>query len=146
MINRHSFASSIVMMAALLALQLSMSACAVGMAASGEETPDVTVCQLGADRETIEAELGSPKSVDLDEQGNTTCTYEYEVGDDPSTGRAVYHAGMDVLTLGLWELVGTPVEAMQGDKYEMTVVYGPDGKAKEITSRPLDGEDEQEEN
>ena len=51
--------------------------------------------------------------------------------------RAVLHGGMDVLTLGLWEVVGTPLEAVQGQKFEMTVTYGPDGKAKAIESRHL---------
>jgi hypothetical protein len=30
---------------------------------------------------------------------------------------------MDVLTLGVWEIVGTPIEGVQGDKYHATVVY-----------------------
>ncbi len=122
----------------LLALAASLSACAVGLAATGEETPDVTQCHVGAERHEIEAQVGPPRTSDTDASGNTTCTYEYKVGDDPSAGRAVYHAGMDVLTLGLWELVGTPYEALQGETYEMTVVYGPDGTAKEITSRPVE--------
>jgi hypothetical protein len=46
------------------------------------------------------------------------------------------HGGMDILTLGLWELVGTPVEAVQGQEFEMTVTYGPDEKARR--SRPVE--------
>jgi hypothetical protein len=47
------------------------------------------------------------------------------------------HGGMDILTLGFWELVGTPVEAVQGQEFEMTVTYGPDGKAKAIETRRI---------
>jgi hypothetical protein len=28
-----------------------------------------------------------------------------------------------VLTLGLWEIAGTPIEGVQGEKYTATVVY-----------------------
>lgn len=136
----HASPKSFFTAGVLLALAACLSACAVGLAATGEETPDVTVCQIGAERHKIEAQLGPPKTSSTDAGGNTTCTYEYKVGDDPSAGRAFYHAGMDVLTLGLWEVVGTPYEAVQGETYEMTVVYGPDGKAREITSRPVEKE------
>jgi hypothetical protein len=30
---------------------------------------------------------------------------------------------MDVLTLCLWEIVGTPIEAVQGEKYTATIEY-----------------------
>ncbi len=36
---------------------------------------------------------------------------------------------MDVLTLGLWEVIGTPTELiLSGDKHEVTVVYDADGR------------------
>jgi hypothetical protein len=40
---------------------------------------------------------------------------------------------MDVLTLGIWEVVGTPIEAgNQGNKRALKVLYGPDSKVKSI--------------
>jgi hypothetical protein len=56
--------------------------------------------------------------------------YRYEVGNEPSAGRAAGHAVLDVLTLGLWEIAGTPIEAVQGEKYTATIVY--DGNDKVV--------------
>jgi hypothetical protein len=100
-----------------------LSGCSVGMAVAGKETPNLAACRVGATQADIQAELGRPTSSRVLENGDSVCTYAYEVGNDPSAGRAVLHGGMDVLTFGLWELVGTPAEAMQGQKYEMTVTY-----------------------
>jgi hypothetical protein len=116
-----------------------VSGCSVGMALSGQKEPDLAVCRVGASRSDMEVQLGRPTSVNSLPDGSQTCSYEYQVGNAPSAGRAVAHGAMDVLTFGLWEAVGTPVEALQGKKYMMTVTYGPDGKAKEITTQPVSG-------
>ena len=50
-------------------------------------------------------------------------SYEYEIGNEPSAGRAIGHGVMDVLTLGLWEVAGTPIEGMQGEKKRLAVTY-----------------------
>jgi hypothetical protein len=117
-----------------------LSGCSVGMAVAGKETPNLAACRVGATQADIQAELGRPTSSRVLENGDNVCTYAYEVGNDPSAGRAVLHGGMDVLTFGLWELVGTPAEAMQGQKYEMTVTYDAEGNAKAIETRPVKSE------
>ena len=111
-----------------------LQACSVGMALSGEEAPNLAACRVGAPRSDIEVQLGPPVSVTTLPDGAQACTYEYQVGNAPSPGRAVAHGAMDVLTFGIWEVVGTPVEAVQGSKYRMTVVYDQQNVAKEITS------------
>ena len=128
---------SIALAGCIVGCVIALSACSVGMAAAGKESPNLAVCQVGSDKTLIESEVGPPKMIKTFADGSTSCTYEYEVGNEPSTGRAMLNAGMDVVTLGLWEVVGTPAEALKGSKYEMIVVYGPDGKAKEIRTRPL---------
>jgi hypothetical protein len=105
------------------------------MALHGEREPNLAVCRVGATQGEIEVELGPPTSVTLVEDGGTQCTYQYQVGNEPSAGRAALHAGMDVLTLGIWELVGTPHEVVQGQDFELVVTYGPDGKAENIQVR-----------
>jgi hypothetical protein len=122
---------SIVALGVLLA---SLQACSVGMALSGKEAPNLAVCRVGAPRSDVEAQLGPPVSVSTLPDGTQSCTYEYELGNAPSPGRAVAHGALDVLTLGMWEvLAGTPVEAGTGSKYRMTVVYDQQDAAKEIT-------------
>jgi hypothetical protein len=60
---------------------------------------------------------------------------EYQIGNEPSAGRAVGHAVMDVLTLGIWEIAGTPIEGFQGEKYRATVIYGDDDKVTGIKTK-----------
>ena len=45
------------------------------------------------------------------------------------------HAAMDVLTLGLWEVVGSPVEGPQGDKYQAFVTYSADGTVQNVSTQ-----------
>ena len=44
-------------------------------------------------------------------------------GDKPSTTRAIVHGVLDFMTLCLWEVVGTPIEATQGETFYVTVHY-----------------------
>jgi hypothetical protein len=123
--------------ALLLALPPALSGCSVGLALHGEREPNLAACRVGATRGEIELELGPPTSVTSVEGGGTECTYEYQVGNEPSAGRAALHAGMDIITLGIWELVGTPTEALQGQDFQLSVIYGPDGKAENIQMRRM---------
>ena len=63
--------------------------------------------------------------------------YDVALGWNPEPGRAIGHGVADLLTLGAWELVGTPVEAVQGDKYRLTIAYDKDNKAKTISSQKI---------
>lgn len=121
---------------ALLAVVL-LGGCSVGMAVSGDPAPNLTNVRKDAYRSDVELALGTPVRTSLDSQGRDVAVYQYEVGNEPSAGRAVGHAVMDVLTLGIWEIVGTPIEAVQGDKYEMTVVYGEDDRVVSISSTKI---------
>ncbi len=115
---------------------LSLSNCSVGMALSGNKDPDINVVQKGAQRFAVEMQLGSPvqsKVVD----GKTIAIYEYEIGNTQSPGRAAGHAVMDVLTLGLWELAGTPIEACDGEKYELSIEYDQDDKVNNAVTRKI---------
>jgi hypothetical protein len=44
---------------------------------------------------------------------------------------------MDVLTLGLWEVVGTPIEGVQGDTYHATVTYDRSDKVVEVKTKKV---------
>jgi hypothetical protein len=100
-----------------------LSGCSVGMALSGSQNPDLGAVRTGATRGEIELHLGSAIRSALLEGGRRADVYQYEVGNEPSAGRAAGHAVMDVLTLGIWEIVGTPIEGVQGEKYTATIVY-----------------------
>lgn len=100
-----------------------LSGCSVGMAMSGKETPKLGVVKQDASRGVVESQLGAPIKVTTRKNGHVVNVYEYEVGNDPSPGRALGHAAMDVLTLGTWEIIGTPVEVLQGEVHQIQIEY-----------------------
>ncbi len=131
----------LVMAAALPAL----SACSVGMAMSGEEDPNVSVVQSGSTRLDVERELGAPHSSRVLDDNGLEAIYRYELGNEPSTGRAIAWGALDVLTLGLWEVIGTPVEGSQGEEYEAVIVYNADGIVQSVATDELEKDDEEPE-
>jgi hypothetical protein len=120
---------------AALLICTGMSACSVGMAMSGKPAPNLGAVQQGVSRGEVEMHLGQPVQTATQPNGAVISTYEYEIGNEPSPGRAVGHAAMDVLTLGWWEIIGTPVEGFTGEKYRAIVTYGGDGKVANISTQ-----------
>jgi len=51
-----------------------------------------------------------------------------------STGRAVMHGVLDVATLGLWEVAGTPIEGSKSKKnyFSVKIYYDKDEKIKKV--------------
>jgi hypothetical protein len=109
------------------------------MALSGKDNPDRGAVKVGPTRGEVEMHLGSPVTSSFEGNGRRVDLYEYEVGNEPSAGRAVAHGVMDVLTLGIWEIAGTPIEAVQGEKYQATVVYDDQDHVAEIKTRQAGG-------
>ena len=101
---------------------LFMAGWSVGMAMSGKKEPQLGAVRTGATRGEVELQLGHPVEAH-EENGRRVDIYEYEIGNEPSAGRAIGHGVMDVLTLGLWEVAGTPIEGMQGEKKRLAVTY-----------------------
>jgi hypothetical protein len=126
---RMAAALRVTMFAAAVA---GLCGCSVGMALSGSPNPNLGAVKAGASRGEIEMHLGSPISSTQLEGGHRADLYQYEIGNEPSAGRAAGHAVMDVLTLCLWEIVGTPIEAVQGDKYTATVEYDENDKVIDL--------------
>jgi hypothetical protein len=112
-----------------------LSGCSLGMALSGSENPDLGAIKAGSSRGEIEMHLGSPKSSLALVDGRRTEIYEYEIGNEPSAGRAIGHGAMDVLTFGLWEVVGTPIEGVQGERFQATITYDRDDKVVDIKTK-----------
>ncbi len=100
--------------------------CSVAMAMSGDPDPDLSIVRVGASRGEVEMQLGTAVQQSTTPEGYTIAKYHYTIGNAPSAGRAIAHGAMDVLTLGLWEVIGTPVEAVIPKHYDMTVTYDRD--------------------
>jgi hypothetical protein len=121
-------------LAAIIVVGL-VSACSVGMALSGSQKPDLGAVKIGSSRGEVEMHLGSPKSSLTLDDGRRADVYEYEIGNEPSAGRAIGHGAMDVLTFGVWEVVGTPIEGVQGERYQATITYDRDEKVVDIKTK-----------
>ena len=90
---------------------------------SGKKEPNLGAFRVGSSRGEVELQLGSPVSSVTTPEGKRVDMYEYELGNEPSAGRAIGHGVMDVLTFGLWEVAGTPIEGFQGEKKRLTIRY-----------------------
>ncbi len=113
-----------------------LSSCSVGMALSGKEEMNTSILYPGVPREAVISRIGEPESSDSDEEGNHIDTYTIVKGNEPSTTRAVVHGTLDVFTLGLWEIMGTPFEVIEGVKTnsQLVIYYDSEERIKEIQS------------
>jgi hypothetical protein len=121
-----------IMVVPLLVLCLLTSGCSIFMAASRSSyRGDINVIQLGVQRSAVIAELGPPDSFSTLENGGYDDRYTL----DPHAHRtgtkivtAIFYLVADLVTVFLWELIGTPLEVAAKDKisvYHLT--YSPDG-------------------
>ena len=118
----------VVLLSALL-----LSACSVGMAASGHKTQDTSILFPGSNRAVIMSKLGPPETSKKNEDGTMTDSYLIKEGNEASSGRAWAFAGLDLLTLGLWEVVATPYELAQGETaYRVLITYDERGEVKDV--------------
>ncbi len=102
------------------------SGCSIYMAGKQPDKKNLDVLAKGMPRDTIIAELGKPISTVKNEAGNKVDVYKFIQGYSKGAkiGRAVWHGTADVLTLGLWEVIGTPVESVyNGDEVSYEITY-----------------------
>lgn len=122
---------------AVLLTCVPIQACSVGMALSGSENPDLGAIRVGASRGEVELHLGTATKTTLLPDGRHADVYQYEIGNEPSAGRAIGHGVMDVLTFGIWEVVGTPIEAVQGETHNATITYDESDKVADIKTQKI---------
>jgi hypothetical protein len=127
--NQLGFAMKVL----LVISSLNLASCSVGMAMHGKEDVNLSSITVGQDRSIVVMNLGQPQKTNANEHGRVD-TYLVERGNAPSIGRAVGHAAMDVLTLGAWEIIGTPIEGFAGEEFTLTIEYGADDKLKTVVT------------
>lgn len=99
--------------------------CSVFMAARQPEKRNIHVLDRGTPRNQVIAELGAPAHSKV-EEGKTCDIFSFVQGysKGAKVGRAVFHGAADVLTLGLWEVAGTPIEVVaDGTEVKIEVFY-----------------------
>ena len=118
-----------------LIVSLFLTGCSVGMAMSGKPDPNLGVLEVGQSRDIVLLNIGQPTRTAATEKGRTD-VFELERGNQQSVGRAAGHAVMDVLTIGLWEIVGTPIEGFTGDEFTVSIEYDENDKVKKVKTSP----------
>jgi len=111
-----------------------LTGCAVGMAMSGKEQKDTSILFPGSPRAVVIAKLGPPETSTKSNDENYEDSYLIVKGNAPSIGRAVAHGALDIVTTGLWEIVGTPMEMGAGheDVSRYIIHYDAEDKIKDI--------------
>lgn len=113
---------------------LTQTGCSVFMAAKQPKKKDLSLLQPGTRRPLLIAEFGAPVHTEtLDGKKVDIFNFTQGYSTAAKTGRAVFHGAADVFTLGLWEVVGTPTEAVL-DGQEMAVQVNYDAADRVVTS------------
>ncbi|WP_176582335.1 hypothetical protein [Mariprofundus erugo] len=120
----------------VLLVMLPLASCSVYMASKQPEKKDLSVLQAGSDRGHVIAELGTPVYTEATDSGRMDL-YKFVQGYSKSAkaGRALFHGAADVVTLGLWEAIGTPLEGMSdGTEVVLEVYYDREDKVERVKS------------
>lgn len=115
---------------ALLALQ----GCSVHRASSQPGKLNLDLMQEGTHRAQLIAEFGPPTHTETrDGQRQDIFRFVQGYSTGARSARAVGHGTASVLTLGLWEVVGTPIEgAFDGTDMAYLVVYDDEDVADQV--------------
>lgn len=109
--------------------------CSVMKATQQPDRKNLDVLSRGTPRTHVIAELGAPVWTE-NREGSTTDVYSFKQGYSRwnKAGRALFHGAADVFTLGLWEVVGTPIETIaDGSAMQVQVNYDQEQQVKQVT-------------
>jgi len=124
------------MLAVVIAICFMTSGCSVFMALSGEEDTNLSAIAIGQHRDIVILNLGQPDKT-LADGIYRTDSFTISKGNSPSIGRGITHAFLDIVSYGLWEIVGTPAELIgSGEKSSLVITYENDLVTKITTGVP----------
>lgn len=104
------------------------------MAANQPAKKDMRTFNSGVPREIVISEFGAPIHTET-ENGKKVDLFKFTQGYSQGNKviRTVGHGTMDVLTLGLWEVIGTPTESTFNGKDIVTkVTYDQNNKVEHV--------------
>jgi len=111
-----------------------ISGCSVFMAAHQPNKKNIDLFTPGVHRSDIIGEFGTPTMTEEKDDGRHDI-FRFRQGYHTASkvGRAVFHGIADVFTLGLWEVIGTPIESIaDGNDMAYEVIYGKDDRVKQV--------------
>lgn len=114
-----------------------LSGCSVAMSANRSAYKgDPSVIHVGAERGVIESALGPPNLTADISEGKTKVIYALDLNAHKKLTRnaaVVGHVAADILTFGLWEIAGTPLEVSAQSKFtNYIIIYGSDNKVQSL--------------
>lgn len=115
-------------------LLTSATGCAVVKAARQPAKKNLSVLSPGVPRTNVIAELGAPIWTE-ERDGATADVFAFKQGYSKhnKAARVFGHAALDVVTGGLWEVVGTPAEVIaDGADVKVEVCYDEDYRVESI--------------
>ncbi len=105
--------------------------CSVYKVASQPGPADLTGIGVGTPRQIVISQLGAPKMIDSDANGNKQDIFEFQSGMHQATKvRGVLYLAADVFTLTLAELVLWPIEMTILESATCTGIATYDGRLK----------------
>ena len=111
-----------------------LSGCSVYKAVNQPEKKNLSVLSSGTPRIQVIAELGAPVwSGEKNGEKVDLFTFKQGYSKGAKTGRALFHGAADVLTIGMWEVVGTPIETVaDGTDMKVEITYDSEEKVKSV--------------
>jgi outer membrane protein assembly factor BamE (lipoprotein component of BamABCDE complex) len=111
-----------------------LSGCSVYKAVNQPEKKNLSVLSSGTPRMQVIAELGAPTwSEERNGEKVDLFTFKQGYSKGAKTGRALFHGAADVLTIGMWEVVGTPIETVaDGTDMKVEITYDSEEKVKNV--------------
>ena len=111
-----------------------LSGCSVYKAVNQPEKKNLSVLSSGTPRIQVIAELGAPVwSGEKNGEKVDLFTFKQGYSKGAKTGRALFHGAADVLTIGMWEVVGTPIETVAaGTDMKVEITYDSEEKVKNV--------------
>ena len=121
--------------AALLGLAaFGATACSPVLAAKQPSRRDVDLLSAGVPRNLLLAELGQPIATET-RNGKRVEVFSFVQGyrKGVKVARTIGHGAADVMTLGLWEVIGTPTEAtLNGHRVAYEVTYDASDRIEQV--------------
>jgi hypothetical protein len=124
--------------ASLFVAGMLMSSCSIIMAATQPGRKDLAVLTEGTPRPHVEAAIGKPAWSGKNEQGLDVEVFQFVQGysGGARAARTTWHLVADGLTIGLWEVIGFPIEShYSGTKMNVVVTYDEQQTVKSVRLR-----------
>jgi hypothetical protein len=131
--------TDVIVVTCLLAV---LPGCAAFKASQQPDRKDLSVLKAGIPRTHVIAELGPPIWSKEHRDGSTTDIFAFKQGysKGAKTGRVLFHSAADVVTGGLWEVAGIPIETV-ADGQDVKVVVTSEANGYVVGIDPVKGGD-----